>query len=226
MPLMFAAFALALPSLPDGGRLQPVEQCFRMTRGGKAMGTTYQRVKMSVADGQPIWDVVVHQRLDDKSFDMRDHFVLRRDDLLPVAFDSRLFGTPHIALRYAGGRVTGTRTEKGETKPIDIALPGPVWEGNLWGVLFGTLPLAAGARHTLPFYQYDQGIGSFELEVKGSETVATPQGPVEAWTVEAGIKPQQRVIYLISKSDGAELGIRMGDFLQQFGGDCSGMKQD
>ncbi len=208
---------------PDGTKLRPITQCFAITKDGAAVGATWQRVTAVRVGGRAMWDIVIHQKVAAFNFDMRDHFVIDRRDLRPVAFDSMKGGKPHIVLNYADGRVTGTRTEESGVKPIDMGLEAPVWEGNLWGITFGALPLAADARFELPFYQYDKGLGSFKLEVTGSEDIETPAGKAAAWTVKVGDDPAKSVTYLIDKKTGDELGTRAGAFGTRLGGDCSGL---
>ena len=217
------AAPMAVPVAPDGARVHPADQCFVIEVDGKAVGVTHQLVRKMVSRGRPVWDVVVHQKADALKFDMRDHFVLRRSDLLPIAFDSRKDGADHVRLAYRSGRVTGYKIDEKGRVPIDTQLRGPTWEGNLWGVTFGALPLRAGAQFTLPFFQYDKGVGEFTLKTLGIETVTTPSGPVEAWAVDAGADAEQRVTYLLDKKTGAELGTRAGKFATRMGGDCSGV---
>ncbi|MES2096288.1 MAG: hypothetical protein V4459_05980 [Pseudomonadota bacterium] len=222
--LALALAANALPPVPDGTRLRPTTQCFAMVGGGKMIGATFQRIRAVRVAGRAAWDIVIYQRLSDGRFDMRDHFVLARRDLRPIAFDSSRFGKQHIALTYGATRITGTRVEKdGSTKTVDVPLTSPVWEGNLWGVTFGAMPLGAGATLELPFYQYDKGFDRFHLAVTGSEIVDTPSGKVAAWTVDVGTDPKRIVTYLIDKKSGAELGTRAGGFETRLGGDCRGM---
>lgn len=208
--------------VPDGRRVHPVTQCFTLVRNGQDVGLTFQQIRETRANRKPAWDIVIHQRVG-TVFDMRDHFVVAKADLAPVAFDNRRSGEEHVRLAYAKGRITGTRTEKGAAVAVDLAAPGPVWEGNLWGTTFGALPLAAGGNYTLPFYQYDKGFGSFALKVTGEEKVATPAGPVAAWAVDITADGMRHITYLIGKADGAELGNRAPGFATRLGGDCTGL---
>lgn len=225
---MIVAMLLAVAALPDGDRLKAGTACYAIVRetpaGASVIGATWQSIRQTEVAGQPAWDIVVHQRVANGAFDLRDHFVLARKDLRPIAFDSRKLGKEHVRLRYADGRITGSRMDKDVAVPVDLAAPEPVWEGNLWGVTFGALPLGDGGAYTLPFYQYDKGFGTFTLRVTGSETVETPGGKVAAWTVDAGTGPDRRVTYLIAKADGAELGTRAPGFATRLGGDCAGLE--
>ena len=224
--MMIAMLALAASAdlvRPDGTKLRPVTQCFAILRDGKEVGSTLQRVTALKVGGRAMWEIVIHQRVAAFNFDMRDHFVVDRRDLRPSWFDSTKSGKRHIALTYTDGSVTGTRTEADGDTPIRQAFAGPVWEGNLWGIAFGALPLQAGAKFELPNYQYDKGIGRFQLEVTGSEDVETPAGKVAAWTVRVGDDPAKAVTYLIDQKTGDELGTRAGPFATRLGGDCSGL---
>jgi hypothetical protein len=221
--LLLTAAAAAPVTMPDGRRLTPGDRCFVLTLDGKEEGLTRETIRRVRAGGRPAWDVVIHQSLPGRKFDMRDHFVLNEADLSPIAFDNRRDGIDHVRLTYRGGRVTGSRLDKGATVPIDVVLPGPVVEGNLWGTTFGALPLRAGKTFTLPFYHYDKGIGRFIVTVTGIETIPTPAaGPVEAWTVDVDTGGKTRPTYLISRR-GAELGYRAGPFAERLGGDCSAL---
>lgn len=221
------AAAVAVTAAPQGDRLKPLDQCFTIYRRGAEgdvpIGTTRQVIRAVRVEGKPAWDIVVHQRVPMAKFAMRDHFVLNRADLLPIAFDNRRSGVEHVTLRYAPGRITGTRTEAGAPVAIDVAASAPVWEGNLWGVTFGALPLAADKRFTLPFYQYDSGLGSFTLSVTASQSVDTPTGAVQAWVVAIEKNGKPSATALIAQDDGRELGSYGARGGTRLGGDCSGL---
>jgi hypothetical protein len=144
---------------------------------------------------------------------MRDHFVLDARDLRPIAFDNARGGVEHVRLAYERDRVTGRKVDKGAVAPVAAVTPGPVWEGNLYGIHIGALPLKQGATFELPFYQYDKGAGRFIFSVTGSETVTTPSGRAEAWVVAVDNGGATRATYLVDKRDGAELGTRAGLFV-------------
>lgn len=215
--LMLALLLAAADPAIDGTRLAAGSQCYSIVRGGQTIGVTLQTVTATVAEGKPAWDIVVHQRVGNGQFDLRDHFVLRAGDLTPIAFDSRKSGTEHVRVAYGSGKLVTTRPDKPAT---ETTFTGRIWDGNLWGLTFAALPLAEGAHFELPFYHYDKGLGSFVLDVVGSETVQTPAGPVEAWTVELE-SAGRKVRYQIGKADHAELGNAAGPFAQRLGGDCS-----
>lgn len=215
MLLLALAAQAALPAV-DGTRLQPGTVCYAIARGETVMGATLQTVKATTADGAPAWDIVIHQRVGDK-FDLRDHFVLRRKDLAPIAFDSRKAGVEHVRVIYGPDKLVTTRPG---AAPVEIPIKGPVWEGNLWGLTFAALPLAEGAHFELPFYQYDKGLGRFSVDVVGSEKM----GERDAWVVETSPDGQRKVRYLIGKADNAELGYAGSGFAQRLGGNCTGIQ--
>jgi hypothetical protein len=231
--MILAAWAQALvpPAVPrvDGRRLQAGTACFAIERGGAPIGVTFQSVQAARAGRVPAWRIVVHQRVGGGRFELRDEFLVRRSDLRPIRLDSRRGargaspGWHEIQIQYGATRITGTRTQQNGSAPIDVALGSPVWDGNLWGVTFGALPLREGGRFRLPFWQYDKGFGTFIVNVTGSEVVETPTGRTDAWVLEAGDDPGRLVRYLISKRTGAELGYGAGDMRQRIGGDCRGM---
>lgn len=229
-PLLLALATVsqgASSPVPDGARLRPGAVCYAIVQDGRTIGATLQTIRATRADGKRAWEITVHQRVG-ASFDMRDHFIVARGDLRPIAFDSRKGsegdkGWHRIAVRYTADRITGTRADANGSRRIDVPLTGAVWEGNLWGVTFGALPLTDGARLTLPVWQYDKGFGRFIVNVVGRERVETQNGPIDAWIVEAGDDPSRLARYRLGVKDGAELGYSADGFAQRPGGDCAGL---
>jgi hypothetical protein len=152
---------------------------------------------------------------------MRDSFLLRREDVLPIRLDTDRDGMPHVNLDYATGRVTGWKMVNGFQKTIDVVFDGPVWDGNLWGVTFAAFPLKEGGNYQLPTYQYDSGKGNFLVTVKGARKIDVPTGAVDAWVLDAGLKIDERVEYLVAKNPPKELGYLAGPMSQHIGGDCT-----
>ena len=227
--MMVVAAASAVVVSPKASHLRPGGQCFTITRGGTAVGKTWQEIRSIRAEGRRAWDVVVHQRQDDGSFDMRDHFVLDHATLRPITLDSQrgadrdARGWQRVALHYSADRVTGTRETKEGVASIDVALDHPVWDGNLWGLTFASLPLRAAGRYTLPFWQYDKGFGTFTVNVVGREDVDVPGGRAVAWVLEAGDDPSHLMRYFVASSAPMEIGYRAGPFGQTLGGDCTAL---
>lgn len=219
---------VAPPMVPDGRLIADDAACFTiaMTRDGvtRPMGVTWQTITQARQDGRAVLKVVVHQRIAGGAFDMEDRFVLDAATLRPIQFDNFRKGQPHVSLRYGATRIEGEIHEPQGVRAISEPLSGPVWEGNLFGVLFAALPLEAGAELSVPTYQYDRGFGALTLKVKGLETVATPEGPVEAWVVDAGSSAERRADYLISRAPRRELGYRAPQGGQTLGGDCSALR--
>ena len=219
--------ALTQAPVLDGSLIRDDRSCYTisMTREGVStpVGVTWQTIERLDADGSPVLRVVVHQRVNGGAFDMRDVFTLEAATLRPVRLENDRQGRRHVTLDYTADRVVGTRVEDGASQPVDVALPEPVWEGNLFGVTFAALPLAPGATFTIPFYQYDKGLGAFAVQVTGEEVAATPDGPVDAWTLSVSTGPGPALTYLIAKADRRELGYRSPRGGQTLGGDCSAL---
>ena len=225
--MLISLLALLSPQTPapEGARLPDYDACYTIsrTRDGvsQPIGVAWQTVQHGLRDGRPVVLVSVHQSIGNGAFDMRDDFVLDGSTLRPLSLVNRRNGEPHVELSYEEDRVRGTRTDEGRTSAIDVSLPSPVFEGNLYGVMFAALPLSDGTRFTLPYWQYDKGFGEFRLYVAGSETVETPDGPAEAWVVAASAEAGRELTYYIGKSDRRELGYRAPQGAQFLGGDCS-----
>ncbi len=216
--------ALAAAGAPSGGTLAMQDACFTLTMShdgqSQEMGRVRQTVERGKQGGRDVLFVLVHQH--GEKFDMRDTFVLDGKTLHPIHFENSRNGKTHVVLDYSGGRVIGKKFDKdGASTPIDVALETPVWDGNLFGVLFSALPLAPGREFRLPNYQYDKGVGEFTVRVTGSQSVTTPDGPVDAWVLDAGVDEKLRVDYLIARDQPRELGYRGAGFSQSLGGDCS-----
>ena len=228
---LIAALTLqtAAPAVvPDGGRISEEAKCFTltMTRDGasRPIGVTWQTIERDTVGSRPVLHVVVHQSVNGGAFDMRDDFLLDAASLRPIALENTRQGQVHVRVRYEADRIVGEKIEGGVSTPIDVPLTGPVWEGNLFGQTFAALPLAENAEFSLPYWQYDKGFGTFSVKVVGKETVRTPDGPIEAWVVEAGPDADRDLTYLISTSGNRELGYRAAQGSQALGGDCSSLE--
>lgn len=222
-----AAAASNAAIVPDGSVLALGDSCYTITakQDGKEqpVGLVFQSIQRQEVNGVDALAVIVHQHLSNGKFDMRDSFLLRRNDLRPIRLDTDRNGAPHVHLDYAAQHISGWRMVNGVKEPIDIALDGPVWDGNLWGVTFAALPLKAGGDYRIPTYQYDSGKGTFLVTVKEGRKIDTSAGAVDAWVLETGLKADERVEYLVGKNPPRELGYLAGPMSQHMGGDCSGI---
>lgn len=225
--LVALAATSASPRSPEGSLLKAGSTCYTISNGDKPVGTTLQTITALRDRGKPVWDIVVHQKVGNGAFDMRDHFVVDRKTLLPIRMESQRGkerterGWHRVAVEYSPRSIRGTKETAVGITSIDVPLTGRVWDGNLWGVTFAALPLREGGTYTLPFWQYDQGFGTFIAHVVGSEPVETPTGKVEAWTVDAGTDPARLLRYRIAKMPRLELGYTAGEHAETIGGACS-----
>lgn len=210
----------------DGARLSAGEACYAIMAGDRAIGATLQTIREETGPTGAVWEIVIHQRVPG-AFELRDRFLLDRSSLRPLSFESRRGRDPSAAdyhlirLTYSSDRVTGTRTTAAGEQPIEQALTGPVWEGNLWGLTFAALPLEAGRTFEIPFWQYDKGFGGFSVSVVRQETADDGR---DVWLVEAGSDPARRVQYRFDVVSHAELGYARGGMAQRLGGDCGDLK--
>jgi hypothetical protein len=195
-----------------------------MKSGGteKVIGSALQTVRRRKIAGVQALEVFIHQRLSDGKFDLRDEFLVRRDDLRPLRLTSIRNGTPSVYLEYSDVSISGWKVEKGIKKPVTVKLQRPVWEGNMWGLTFASLPLREGASYVLPTYQYDKGLGEFTLTVTGRQSIKVGTKTVAAWVLDAGATKDRRSQYHVS-ADGEELGYTAGPMSQSIGGDCSAL---
>lgn len=225
MVAALAATGAATPKI-DGARLQAGSTCYAIVAGDKTIGSTLQTITASRDGARPVWDIVVHQKLANGSFDMRDHFIVDRKTLLPIRMDSQRGreraerGWHRVTVEYGPRNVRGTRETVTGSTPLKAALLGPTWDGNLWGLTFAALPLTEGGTYAVPFWQYDKGFGTFTARVVGREDVDTPSGKIAAWVVEAGDDPAQLARYKIAKATRQELGYTAGPSGQRLGGVC------
>lgn len=226
--LMFTSVgATANVIMPNGELLEEREQCFLITRNGVPIGHTLQSVTREEFEDREAWRIVIHQRLSNGRFDLRDEFLVDRRTLLPISLESvrgQDAAAPdwqRISITYENKRIYGSRSTADGAREINVPLTAPVWDGNLWGVTFSALPLEENGSYTLPYWQYDKGFGSFRIEVVGESIIQTPDGPIDAWLLDAGPDPDARVRYLVAKRGGMELGYTGQGVEQMPSNDCS-----
>jgi dipeptidyl aminopeptidase/acylaminoacyl peptidase len=91
-----------------------------------------------------------------------------------------------VELDFKGNKVTGTLTQNGQTKPIDVDLGGIVFADGAGAFdVLGRLPLAA--NYTATFRNFDvqkQKAQIKNLKVLGSESVTVAGGTFDAYKVE------------------------------------------
>lgn len=227
--IWLAALADSAVTTPrmQGMRLKAGSTCYQIMAGDKPVGTTLQTIARSRHGGRQTWDIIVHQKLANGGFDLRDHFVVDRSTLAPIKMESErgrsrdAKGWHRIALDYSPTGIEGRKETATEMSRIHVPLSGPIWDGNLWGISFAALPLRAGGAYTIPFWQYDKGFGIFTVRVVGSKDVGTPSGKMAAWIVEAGSAPDALIRYTISKSPRQEIGYESSRGGQRIGGSCN-----
>ena len=225
MLLPTVLLALATVAI-DGTRIKDESSCYTLydNRSGTpmALGVTWQTIRRTMLNGRPVLSVLIHQSVGGGKFDMRDRFLLDASDLRPITFTNDRNGKRHVTLRYADGHVRGSRGKPdGTLEAIDVKLPGPTWEGNLYGILFAALPLADGGNFRVPYYQYDKGLGEFSVQVLGQARGGTNV----AWKVDAGANEQRRSTYLLGRDPPRELAYSSGGVSQELGGDCSALME-
>lgn len=228
--LMLQALAQGGATHPLGARLEEGRTCYALQRrSGETMiplGRTLQIVRRETVQGRAAVRVIVHQQAQGGAFDVRDEFVLQAADLRPIRYVSRRGDKIMVDVTYRSDTVTGYRlTKDGVRQPLSAPLDGPVWDGNLWGLVFAALPLAADSQISLPFWHYAKGFGHFALKVVGTETVTGPSGPLAAWLVEATDGTGPAVTYRIAKDRGLELSYTARGFAQVPGGSCEGLPE-
>ena len=116
--------------------------------------------------------------------EMSDFTVLAKDTLEVLR---RVVKQGPISYQFdvKNGKAVGTMTMNGQARPIDIALPGPLFGDGAGGPqALGTLPLAPGFKTTfLNLDMMKQKAKTMELEVTGQEKVTVAAGTFEAWKV-------------------------------------------
>ena len=219
----------ASPFEIDGNRLREGRACYDILLNDEKIGTTVQTIEAVEHGLAPAWKITIHQAVPARSFEMRDEFLVDRDSLLPISLvsqqgeDRNAQGWQLVSVMYEDDRIAGTRETRGGVLPIDVRTSAPVWDGNLWGPLFASLPLEAGADFTIPIWQYDNGFGEFRVEVSGSGPYSTYDGTEPSWFVEAGTSPERRSRYVFSQASFLELSSGAGPLRQELSQSCASL---
>jgi dipeptidyl aminopeptidase/acylaminoacyl peptidase len=95
-------------------------------------------------------------------------------------------GPARIEVAIQDGKATGTMQMGAQTRPIDVALDGPLFaDGAGSSLVLAALPLAEGfstSYRTLDLQK--QQVRIYSLKVTGSQQVAVPAGAFDCWRVE------------------------------------------
>ena len=109
--LVMAIVAQDLEARPSGALLAAGEACYLIadTRSGQArpLGRTYQRIDRDTVGGREVLRILVHQEVQNGAFRMRDRFVLDAGTMLPIEFESRRNGEPHVTLTWSAQGISG-----------------------------------------------------------------------------------------------------------------------
>jgi hypothetical protein len=226
MILLFATLAGATTPQLNGLLIRPGEACYSIGRSGPdglaPFGTMRMTVKRLKHKGVAALEIMTHQQLTSPRgpVNLKDFYLVRRKDLRPISYRSEMSGKTTVRLDYGRSRVLGTREVKGATIPIDQALGRPTWDGNLYGLTLGYLPLKPNASYQVPVYHYSDGLGEFTINVVGEAQVETPSGSEQAWVIEVYRDPARVARYFISKESRAELGYEAMGIVQSLSKTC------
>lgn len=114
-----------------------------------------------------------------------DTTVIAKGTLLPQTRRVKQ-GPADIAIELTDEAATGSMTMNGQTRPISVALDGPLFaDGAGAHAVIAHLPLADG--YTAAFRNLDlqsQKVIVKQLKVAGAESVTVPAGTFDAWRVE------------------------------------------
>ena len=204
------------PDALSGAALVAGTTCFDLLAQGRVIGETRQTIAAAQVGGTKVWRIVVHQKVHGGGFEMRDTFVLDRDTLLPFTMQSVRGSSPaadgwqRIDVDYEPTVISGKRENAAGAARFAVDVDQPRWDGNLWGPLFASLPLALGRTFEIPTYQYDKGKGAFRVRVIGMKTLTTPDGETPAWILSAGTDPARLSRYYVAQDRPAELGYEAG----------------
>ncbi|HEX8384887.1 MAG TPA: hypothetical protein VF576_01830 [Rubricoccaceae bacterium] len=111
------------------------------------------------------------------------------------------------AVTFMDGHAMTTVTTGGATSDSTITFSEPVFGGGWASEVVRALPLAAGYAATFPTLDAGRGLTTTTATVTGTESVTTPAGPVEAWTVDVA-NGAQTATYVIAQGTKALLAMR------------------
>ncbi len=95
-------------------------------------------------------------------------------------------GPADIALEFTNAAITGTVSMNGQTRPVNLALDGPVFaDGAGAHAVVARLPLATGYTTTFRNLEVQtQQVVVKQLSVVGRESITVPAGTFDCWKVE------------------------------------------
>ncbi len=140
-------------------------------------------VTTSIKDDNGVW--VATDTAKTPMGEMKDETRLEKGTLV-VKARSVTQGPMEINLSFEGGKVTGTMAMNGQSKPVDVALTGPIFADGAGTLsVLATLPLEVGYTTTFRnFNVQQQKVSIKQLTVLGVEDVTVPAGTFKAWKVE------------------------------------------
>ncbi len=106
-----------------------------------------------------------------------------------------------------GHAMTRVTAADGTARDSVVTFGEPVFGGGWSSEIVRSLPLAAGYASTFTTLDPDDGLVQTAVTVTGTESVVTPAGAVEAWTVEV-VRPDQTMTYVIAQDSRAVFAMR------------------
>ncbi len=93
-----------------------------------------------------------------------------------------------VDIAFAAGHAKGKAVVPGmggmEEKSIDVDVPAGIPDQSMLTTILTTLPLAQGAKFSLPMFNTIKGsVDTLTIEVTGAESVTVPAGTFDAWIV-------------------------------------------
>jgi len=128
--------------------------------------------------------------------EMTESAVLSKDGLILQRRTAKQ-GPMSYQFEVKDGKAIGNLSMNGQDRPIDIALPGPLFaDGAGSPQALGTLPLAIGYKST--FYNLDiqkMKPKAMNLQVTAEEKVTVPAGTFDSWKVEVADADSGKTIH-------------------------------
>lgn len=142
-----------------------------------------RELQASQHQGQPVWRVQQHWYGSDSTSYREITSLVRADDFAPLYHDETVRGQ-RKAYNWHPQRVSGADSvSHNQAAAFQLVLPQPVFNWNLDIETFELLPLAAGKRFVIPFYDAGSPAPTYaEYTVTGRESLRLPGGQtVPCW---------------------------------------------